>query len=189
MKRLRDFSLVAGGLMFGCGRAPESLLVDPARECQTVEQLYAPSEYGGPHMSRTLWRVHECPEDAGRIVTELLSSTRLEHDMAVVQQRTSLAQYIHDSRVLEAALALAADSAATLAARLGALRALLWAKAPGHPYYSLSRLLMPPECVRPSCVSSYTGHFYGAGPVVGDTNPGRFSVGQCPRTTLRGSIA
>jgi hypothetical protein len=120
-------------------------------------------------MSRTLWRIHECPEQAGAIVAELLTSSRPEQDTAAVQGATSLAQYVHDARVLAAALALALDSGATLAARLGALRALLWAKAPGHSYYSLSTLLKPPECVRPSCFSSYTSHFYRGGPVAGDT--------------------
>lgn len=76
---------------------------------------------------------------------------------------------MHDARVLEAALALAADSTATVAARLGALRALLRAKAPGHLYHSLSRLVAPPECVPPHCASTYTWHFYGPGPVAGDT--------------------
>ena len=120
-------------------------------------------------MSRTLWRVHECPQQAGAIVAALLRETRLEQDTMEVQRATSLTQYVHDGRVLVAALSLATDSGATIPARLGALRALLWAKAPGHPYYSLSDLMAPPRCVRPGCFSSYTGHYYQGGPVAGDT--------------------
>jgi hypothetical protein len=161
--------LVVAGLLLSCAPRPDEFRVDPRRECQTAAQLRAPSEAGGPHMSRTLWRVHECPEQAGAIVAELLAETRSQDDTAVVQSATSLAQYIHDARVLAVALALATDSGATIPARLGALRALLWAKAPGHPYHSLSTLLEEPECVRPRCSSSYTGHFYGGGPVAGDT--------------------
>ena len=120
-------------------------------------------------MSRTLWRVHECPQQAGAIVAAMLSETRLEQDTSAVQRATRLTQYVHDGRVLVAALALATDSGATVAARLGALRALLWAKAPGHPYNSLSALLAEPSCVRPGCVSSYTGHYYRGGPAAADT--------------------
>jgi hypothetical protein len=169
---MRHFSgcvVAVGSTLLGCAAPASQLRVNPARECQTAAQLRAPSEDGGPHMSRTLWRVHECPERAGAIVAELLTSSRSERDTVAVQQETSLAQYIHDARVLEAALALALDSSATVAARLGALRALLWAKAPGHPYYSLSTLLLPPQCVRPGCFSSYTSHFYRGGPTAGDT--------------------
>jgi hypothetical protein len=158
-----------GILPLGCAPPANELRVDPARECQTAAQLRAPSDAGGPHMSRTLWRVHECPEQAGAIVAELLTSSRSEQDTVEVQRATSLAQYVHDGRVLAAALAVALDSAATVAARLGGLRAMLWAKAPGHPYYSLSSLLTPPRCVRPRCFSSYTSHFYGGGPVAGAT--------------------
>jgi hypothetical protein len=167
VKRL--LSLTCALTVSGCTPRSDDLAVDPARECQTAAQLYASSEHGGPYMSRTLWRVHECPQEAGRIVAELLTATRLERDTAVVQRQTSLAQYVHDARVLEAALVLAVDSTATVAARLGALRALLWAKAPGHSYHALSFLLEPPKCVPPRCTSSYTGHFYGPGPVAGDT--------------------
>jgi hypothetical protein len=160
-------SLVCG--LLACAPRSDEFQVDPVRECQTAAQLLAPSEAYGPHMGRTLWRVHQCPEQAGGIVAELLTGTRSEQDTAAVQEATSLAQYIHDARVLAAALALATDSAASVPARLGALRALLWAKAPGHPYYSLSDLMATPECVRPRCLSSYTGHFYRGGPIAGDT--------------------
>jgi hypothetical protein len=169
VKRFLNSTLAVGGALLACAPKPDGFRVDPARECRTAAQLHAPSEVGGPHMSRTLWRVHECPEQAGAIVAELLSGTRSEHDTTAVQEATSLAQYVHDARVLTAALALATDSGATVPARLGALRALLWAKAPGHPNYSLSTLVAPPECVRPRCSSSYTGHFYHGGPVAGDT--------------------
>jgi hypothetical protein len=162
-------SIMLGGTLLACAPRAREFRVDPARECQTAAQLRAPSDVGGPHMSRTLWRVHQCPEQAGALIAELLSDTRLEQDTTAVQQATSLTQYVHDARVLAAALALATDSAATIPARLGALRALLWAKAPGHPYYSLSALTAPPECVRPRCLSSYTSHFYRGGPVAGDT--------------------
>ena len=168
--RHSPFCVLAIGIFpLGCAPPANELRVDPARECQTAAQLRAPSEAGGPHMSRTLWRVHECPEQAGAIVAELLTGSRSEHDTAAVQEATSLAQYVHDGRVLAAALAVSLDSSATTAARLGALRALLWAKAPGHPYYSLSSLLTLPTCMRPRCFSSYTSHFYGGGPVAGAT--------------------
>jgi hypothetical protein len=169
VRRFLNAALAVGGVLLGCAPRPDEFRVDPARECQTAAQLRAPSDAGGPHMGRTLWRVHECPEQAGAIVAELLTDTRSEHDTTAVQEATSLAQYVHDARVLAAALALASDSGATLAARLGALRALLWAKAPGQPYYSLSTLAAPPECMRPRCWSSYTGHFYRGGPVAGDS--------------------
>ena len=152
-----------------CAPRTDIYRVNPSRECQTAAQLYAESDAGGPHMHRTLWRVHECPDQAGAIVAAMLSETRLEQDTDAVQRATRLAQYVHDGRVLVAALALATDSGATVPARLGALRALLWAKAPGHPYDSLSALLAAPSCVRPHCVSSYTGHFYRGGPAAADT--------------------
>ncbi len=169
---MRDFlhsALAVGGTLLACAPRRDELRVDPARECQTAAQLRASSEVGGPNMSRTLWRVHECPELAGAIVAGLLSGTRSEHDTTAVQEATSPTQYVHDARVLAAALALTTDSAATVPAHLGALRALLWAKAPGHPYHSLSALVGSPDCVRPYCSSSYTGHFYHGGPVAGDT--------------------
>ena len=169
MRHLPISVLALGVIPLGCAPPADELRVDPARECQTAAQLRAPSEVAGPHMSRTLWRVHECPEQAGAIVAELLTGTHSEHDTVAVQAATSLAQYVHDGRVLAAALAVSLDSSATIAARLGALRALLWAKAPGHPYYSLSSLLTPPTCVRPRCFSSYTSHFYHGGPVAGAT--------------------
>ena len=169
MRHFPSFVLTVGITLLGCAPPANELRVDPARECQTAAQLRARSEAGGPHMSRTLWRVHECPEQAGRIVAKLLTSSRSDRDTVAVQEATSLAQYVHDGRVLAAALAVSLDTSATIAARLGALRALLWAKAPGHPYHSLSSLLTPPTCVRPRCFSSYTSHFYGGGPVAGAT--------------------
>jgi hypothetical protein len=169
VRNFLNFPLAFGATLLACAPRADEFRVDPARECKTAAQLRAPSEAGGPHMSRTLWRVHECPEQASAIVAELLSGTRLEQDTTAVQLETSLTQYVHDARVLGAALALATDSAATVPARLGALRALLWAKAPGHPYYSLSALMSPAQCVRPRCSSSYTSHFYRGGPVAGDT--------------------
>jgi hypothetical protein len=93
VKRL--LSLTCALTVSGCTPRSDDLVVDPARECQTAAQLYASSEHGGPYMSRTLWRVHECPQEAGRIVAELLTATRLERDTAVVQRQTSLAQYVH----------------------------------------------------------------------------------------------
>ena len=169
MRHSPNSVVAAGAALLACAPTPNDFRVNPSRECQTAAQLRAPSDAGGPHMSRTLWRIHECPEQAGAIVAELMISARSEQDTAAVQAATSLAQYVHDARVLAAALAVALDSGATLAARLGALRALLWAKAPGHPYYSLSTLVAPPACVRPRCFSSYTSHFYHGGPVAGDT--------------------
>jgi hypothetical protein len=160
---------MSSAAVLGCAPGTDIYRVNPSRECQTAAQLYAESGVGGPHMSRTLWRVHECPDQAGAIVAAMLSETRLERDTNAVQRATSLTQYVHDGRVLVAALALATDSGATVPARLGALRALLWAKAPGHPYSSLSALLAAPSCVRPRCVSSYTGHYYRGGPVAADT--------------------
>jgi len=82
----------AAGLVVGlvaCGpNAYESWLrVDPARECSGVEQLFADSDLPAPHMSRTLWRVHACPEAAGGFAAGMLLGIRAERDSGVMDVR------------------------------------------------------------------------------------------------------
>lgn len=150
------------------GRTTANPYADPERDCQSFETLTAPSRQGTPFMSPPLWRVRACPERAGTILAGVLLASRSLTDPNDLDRRTFLAQYVHDARLLDAGITVAADTSATPEVRMAAFRVLLWSKAPGHNV-PLARMSEGTSCMPLACVSSYTGHFYHGGPFAGDT--------------------
>jgi hypothetical protein len=141
---------------------------DSVRDCQSLATLLAPEREPTPSMAPALWRVRACPVRAGEILATELRNSRNEADTSRLEQATWLTQYVHDAHVLSAALAVAADPLASAEARVFALRALIWSKAPGHPV-TLQTMRTGPSCDPRQCYSTYAGHFYGGGPILGDT--------------------
>jgi hypothetical protein len=130
--------------------------VQPARECQSVEQLLAPAD-PEPMAARRLKRVHACPALAGRALARALLDLRGSRDTVRLREVTDLTQYVHDAGLLDAALSVARDGSASVEARVFAFRTLTWTFAPGHGITYEAMLREPPQ--RPS-MSSYTGHYY-----------------------------
>jgi hypothetical protein len=169
MRRTRFTCL--GLLLAACtGRrtAGTNSYADVDRDCRSAATLLAPGGGFSPHMAPPLWRVRACPARAGEILAVVVQETRSVADTGRLEAATWLAQYVHDARILAAGIAVATDSGAAPEARVAALRVLLWAKAPGH-LVPLHAMVSGPPCRPPRCVSSYTGHFYRAGPIAGDT--------------------
>lgn len=149
-------------------RSAANAYADPERDCQSAATLLGPGDGPTPQMAPALWRVRACPTQAGEILAALLRSVRTVSDTSALDDATWLTQYVHDAHILAAGLDVAVDSAAAPEARVAALRALLWSKAPGH-LLPLRLMIVPPSCDPRSCSSTFTGHFYGGGPVLGDT--------------------
>ena len=145
---------------------PPSAAVDSG-QCGSIEALLQQGDSLG-RMSGPLARVRSCPELAGRLVSEQMLALRQSEDVGSLDDATYLTQYVHDASVFDAAIHVASDRQASDQARVFALRALLWAKAPGHlmPFQSM---IDGPRCAPPRCSSTYTGHFHGPGPFAGDT--------------------
>jgi hypothetical protein len=119
-------------------------------------------------MAPPLWRVRACPTTAGIHLAALLDTSRTLSDTSELEHRTWLSQYVHDGEILRTALAVAGDGSAHQAARVAALRTLIWMKSPGH-HITLHQMTSMPSCPPERCTSTYEGHFYGGGPMLGDT--------------------
>ena len=130
--------------------------------------LFAPGREPTPEMAPALWRVRACPARAGEILAAELYDVRTTTDTARLEEATWLTQYVHDAHLVSAAIDVATDNLATSEARIAAIRVLLWSKAPGH-LMPLRAMLSGPSCDPRMCFSTYTGHFFGGGPVAGDT--------------------
>jgi hypothetical protein len=150
----------------------------PARPAEPVRRSCT-RLYVGNNASRTrpgadagmapqLWRVRACPARAGEILAQLLRDSRAISDTGRLEAATWLTHYVHDAHLVSAGVDVATDSLATPEARTAALRVLLWSKAPGHRV-SFRSMVDGVDCEPPSCRSTYTGHFFGGGPVQGDT--------------------
>jgi hypothetical protein len=134
--------------------------IDTVADCQTLERIESGTSGPSPNMAPSLWRIQACPGRAGIMLARVLVSHRLTNDTSILEPATSLAHYLHDASLYEAASRIAVDTGAAEWARVAALRDLLWTKAPGH-HLTLQRMLGPPECPPPSrCTSSYTGHYF-----------------------------
>lgn len=146
-----------------------AVTVDTVAECRNAERLLA-WDGPAPGMARPLWRARACPHGAALILSALLDSLRTTDDTSSLQRATWLTQYVRDGRVLQTALSIARDPAAASGARVAAWRVLIWAKAPGHllPLHRVGSGEFPCSLVG-RCWSTYTGHFYGGGPMAGDT--------------------
>lgn len=129
--------------------------------------LLAPGE-PTPQMSPALWRVRACPDRAGELIADTMRAARNATGLRELDDVTFLTQYVHDRHIVDAAVEVAQADSASTEARIAALRALVWAKAPGHPI-PLRTMASGPPCVPRSCFSTYTGHYYGPGPIAGDT--------------------
>ena len=165
-------AIVLAFLLTGCRRAPVSgTPVRPERECGSLAQLLGPAA-PEPGMARVLKRIRACPVAAGSALAAGILDLRLERDTLRLARVMDLTQNLHDSRVFAAALTVAGDRGAAPAARVLAFRTLIWSKAPGHwiPY---GALVTDPGAPANRWLyagrSTYTGHFYGGGPVAGDT--------------------
>jgi hypothetical protein len=141
---------------------------DAERDCRSATTLLAPAREPTPHMAPALWRLRVCPARAGELLAAVLLNSRTIADTGQLEARTWLTHYLHDARLLAAGAEVATDSLATPEARLAALRILLWSKAPGH-LVPMRTMVERPGCDPRRCRSTYTGHFYGGGPIAGDT--------------------
>jgi hypothetical protein len=134
--------------------------IDTVADCRTLERIESSTSGPSPNMAPSLWRIQACPGRAGVALARVLLSHRLTNDTTILESATSLAHYVHDASLFNAASRIAVDTGAAEWARVAALRMLLWTKAPGH-HLTLQRMLGPPECPPPSrCTSSYTGHYF-----------------------------
>ena len=149
-----------------CGRP--NMYADATRDCQSAATLLAPGREPTPEMAPALWRVRACPARAAEILATVLRDSRTTTDTARLEAATWLTQYVHDAQLVSAGIDVATDGRATPEARVAALRTLLWSKAPGH-FMPLQAMATGPSCDPRQCYSTYTGHFYGGGPVRGDT--------------------
>jgi hypothetical protein len=140
----------------------------PERDCQSDATLLAAGPEPTPEMAPQLWRVRACPARAGEILAGLLRDSRAIADTGRLEAATWLTHYVHDAHLFTAGVDVAGDSLATPEARTAAFRVLLWSKAPGH-LVSLRTMVDGPDCEPGWCRSSYTGHFYGGGPMLGDS--------------------
>lgn len=134
-------------------------------DCRSAAALLRRADDGTPIMGPSLWRVRSCPTQAGILLAALLDSSRHVRDTSEMERRTRLTQYVHDSRLLAAAMNVASDADATVDARLAAIRTMIWSKSPGN-HLTMSMMRTTPRCM-PPCHSSYEGHFYGPSPYQG----------------------
>jgi len=162
--KLRSFIILAG--VGACARPHQ--YADSARDCQSAATLFAPGREPTPEMAPALWRVRACPARAAEILANALRDSRTVTDTARLEAATWLTQYVHDAHLVTAGIEVATDSLAAPEARIAAFRTLLWSKAPGH-FVPLHAMVTGPSCDPRRCHSTYTGHFYGGGPVLGDT--------------------
>ena len=139
---------------------PRNPYASAAVDCRSAASLLRRGAEPTPHMAPPLWRVRACPEPAGRLLAALLDTSRQVADTGELDHRTWLTQYVHDARILEAAVRVAADTTAAPAARVAAIRTLIWMKSPGM-LLSMTMMFGTPRCIPPLCVSTYEGHYYG----------------------------
>lgn len=138
--------------------------IDPAGECQTIEQLLAPA-HPEPIAARHFKRLHACPEEAGEAIAVALDTLRGSADTLVLRRVADMTQRVHDARIFEVSLDIAEDSSASIEARVFAFRSLIWSIAPAHQLTYEKMMLSPPEarCGAGSdgmCWSSAWSHFY-----------------------------
>jgi hypothetical protein len=131
-----------------------------AIDCRSAATLLRRGTEATPQMAPPLWRIRACPEPAGGLLGALLDTSRLVADTAELERRTWLTQYVHDARILDAALRLAADETAQPPARVAAMRTLIWMKSPGM-FLTMTMMFGTPGCVPRECESSVEGHYYG----------------------------
>ncbi len=101
-------------------------------DCRLAEQVISTGR-PEPQDSWAWGLIHQCGESGGAAIAQGMASLRQSTDTAALDRLTGQAQWLRDGHVFDTAMSISEDAAASVPARVFAMRALLYYLRLEHP--------------------------------------------------------